>query len=366
VAEPIKTEKIVLAAVGEDAPLSCQLLETKVVQQVTWLKVLETTERNICSYSEFFGETVNPGFKEKVQFTEVGLQKSSIVIKSVTEQDGGCYLCLFNIYPDGALIGRTCLMVYATGRPAPTVTLTVLHQNISFSQYTSTSVTNSNGTVTITTTALLSAFSSTEVGCSVSVLSAAPRELLVTVPGLTETSEDDLTAAFDTVDHDVLISCLEQLVGVRSMPLECITEQDVGCYLCLFNIYPDGALIGRTCLKIYATGRPAPSVTLTVLHQNISFSQYNSTSVTNSNGTVTITTTALLSAFSSTEVGCSVSVLSAAPRELLVTVPGLTETSEDGEELFQKYSACRSLLLHRVHGLDNSDIFCTRLKMCSM
>ncbi|MEQ2167314.1 hypothetical protein GOODEAATRI_002873 [Goodea atripinnis] len=208
----IQTQQTILAAVGEDAPLSCQLLETKDVQQVTWQKVLEKTERNVCTYSEFFGETVDPGFKEKVQFTEVGLQKSSIVIRSITEQDEGCYLCLFNIYPDGALIGRTCLMVYelhepildarrsnsptesvvscsATGRPAPSVTLTVLHQSLSFSQYTSTSVTNSNGTVTITTTALLSAFSSTEVGCSVSVLSAAPRELLVTVPGLTETSE---------------------------------------------------------------------------------------------------------------------------------------------------------------------------------
>ncbi|XP_047210666.1 OX-2 membrane glycoprotein-like [Girardinichthys multiradiatus] len=214
-AEPIKTEKSVLAAEGEDAPLSCQLLETKNVQQVTWQKILENTERNICTYSEFFGETVDPDFKEKVQFTEVGLQKSSIVIKSVTEQDEGCYLCLFTIYPDGALTAGTCLMVYelhepildvrksnspaesvvscsATGRPAPSVTLTVLHQNLSFSQYNSTSVTNSNGTVTITTTALLSAFSSTEVGCSVSVLSAAPRELLVTVPGLTETSEDGL------------------------------------------------------------------------------------------------------------------------------------------------------------------------------
>ncbi|MEQ2186693.1 hypothetical protein GOODEAATRI_031312 [Goodea atripinnis] len=187
---PIKTEKTVLEAEGEDAPLSCQLLETKDVQQVTWQKVLENTERNIGSYNEYFGETVNPGFKEKVQFTEAGLQKSSIVIRSATEQDEGCYLCKFTIYPNGALIGRTCLKIYATGRPAPSVTLTVLHQNISFSQYTSTSVTNSNGTVTITTTALLSAFSSTEVGCSVSVLSAAPRELLVTIPGLTETSED--------------------------------------------------------------------------------------------------------------------------------------------------------------------------------
>ncbi|MEQ2229256.1 hypothetical protein ILYODFUR_017107 [Ilyodon furcidens] len=210
---PIKTEKTVLEAEGEDAPLSCHLLETKDVQQVTWQKVLEKTERNIGSYNEYFGETVNPGFKEKVQFTEAGLQKSSIVIRNVTEQDEGCYLCLFNIYPDGDLTAGTCLNVYelhepildarrsnssaesvvscsATGRPAPSVTLTVLHQNLSFSQYNSTSVTNSNGTVTITTTALLSAFSSTEVGCSVSVLSAAPRELLVTVPGLTETSED--------------------------------------------------------------------------------------------------------------------------------------------------------------------------------
>ncbi|KAK5604418.1 hypothetical protein CRENBAI_017715 [Crenichthys baileyi] len=208
VAEPIKTKKTVLAAEGEDAPLSCQLLETKYVQQVTWEKVLEKTERNIGSYSEYFGETVNPDFKEKIQFTEAGLQKSSIVIRSVTEQDEGCYLCKFTIYPDGAQTAGTCLTVYelhepildvrrsnfstesvvscsATGRPAPTVILTVPQQNLRFS---STSVTNSNGTVTVTTTALLSAFSSTEVGCSVSVLSAAPRELLVTV----QTSEDGL------------------------------------------------------------------------------------------------------------------------------------------------------------------------------
>ncbi|XP_047210818.1 OX-2 membrane glycoprotein-like isoform X2 [Girardinichthys multiradiatus] len=237
-ADPIKTEKSVLAAEGEDAPLSCQLLETKDVQQVTWQKVLEKTERNICTYSEFFGETVDPDFKEKVQFTEAGLQKSSIVIRSVTEQDEGCYLCLFNIYPDGALTAGTCLMVYelhepildvrrsnsptesvvscsATGRPAPSVTLTVLHQNLSFSQYTSTSVTNSNGTVTITTTALLSAFSSTEVGCSVSVLSAAPRELLVTVPGLTETSEDGLDKQTGSSDRR---SKKDFRGGIRKIP----------------------------------------------------------------------------------------------------------------------------------------------------
>ncbi|MEQ2223515.1 hypothetical protein ILYODFUR_037495 [Ilyodon furcidens] len=115
----------------------------------------------------------------------------------------------------------------ATGRPAPSVTLTVLHQNLSFSQYTSTSVTNSNGTVTITTTALLSAFSSTEVGCSVSVLSAAPRELLVTVPGLTETSEDALDKQTGSSDR----GCRWPLI--ISFMMMMMTMMDVICIFLL-------------------------------------------------------------------------------------------------------------------------------------
>ncbi|XP_015224509.1 PREDICTED: uncharacterized protein LOC107080819 [Cyprinodon variegatus] len=87
-----------------------------------------------------------------------------------------------------------------------------------------------------------------------------------------------------------------------------------------------------------ATGRPAPTVTLTVLQQNLSFSHYNSSSVTHSNGTVTVTTTALLSASCSTQVGCSVSVLSAAPREKMITVPEFKETSF--EELAAKLQIC--------------------------
>ncbi|MEQ2233900.1 hypothetical protein ILYODFUR_026542 [Ilyodon furcidens] len=211
----IETQQTVLAAVGHQASLSCQLTEPKDVLQVTWQKVLHDGEMNLAIYTERFGSRVRPDLDGKMDFQQEALQSCSVVIRKVTEQDEGCYRCLFNTYPSGALIGRTCLTLYelhepildvrrsnspaesvvscsATGRPAPSVTLTVLHQNISFSHYSSTSVTNSNGTVTITTTALLSAFSSTEVGCSVSVLSAAPRELLVTVPGLTETSEDGL------------------------------------------------------------------------------------------------------------------------------------------------------------------------------
>uniref|UniRef100_A0A3Q2P551 Ig-like domain-containing protein n=1 Tax=Fundulus heteroclitus TaxID=8078 RepID=A0A3Q2P551_FUNHE len=209
----IQTQQTVLAAVGEDAPLSCLLQETKDVQQVTWQKDFGNRRRNVGSYSEHFGQTVNSDFKDKVQFTEAGMENTSIVIRNVTEQDEGCYFCRFIIEPDGAQTAGTCLKVYelhepvldvrrltslagsdvscsATGRPAPTVTLTAPQQNLSLYLYNTTRVSNSNGTVTVTTTALLSAFSSRQVGCSVSVLSAAPRELLLTVPGLSETSAD--------------------------------------------------------------------------------------------------------------------------------------------------------------------------------
>uniref|UniRef100_A0A3Q2PKW9 OX-2 membrane glycoprotein-like n=1 Tax=Fundulus heteroclitus TaxID=8078 RepID=A0A3Q2PKW9_FUNHE len=236
----IQTQQTVLAAVGEDAPLSCLLLETKDVQQVTWQKDLGNTERSICSYSEYFNQTVNPDFEDKVQFTEAGLQNNSIVIRNVTEQDEGCYLCLFNTFSAGALTGRTCLKVYelhgpvlnvcrssspagsdvscsATGRPAPTVTLTAPQQNLSLSLYNTTRVSNSNGTVTVTTTALLSASSSTQVGCSVSVLSAAPRELLLTVPGPSERSDHGLDERSGSSGRDrraLIISVMVFFIGI--------------------------------------------------------------------------------------------------------------------------------------------------------
>ncbi|XP_043965399.1 OX-2 membrane glycoprotein-like isoform X3 [Gambusia affinis] len=111
----VQTQQTVSAALGEDATLSCQLLETKVVSQVTWQKVLGNTNRNIGAYSEQFGSSVYREHKDKIQFTEIRLQKNSIVIRNVTEQDAGCYRCLFATFPDGELIGRTCLKVYVSG-----------------------------------------------------------------------------------------------------------------------------------------------------------------------------------------------------------------------------------------------------------
>ncbi|KAK5600902.1 hypothetical protein CRENBAI_007355 [Crenichthys baileyi] len=105
-------------------------------------------------------------------------QRGTSAPSGVLKQDEGCYICKFTIYPDGAQTAGTCLDFYelhelildvrrsnfstesvvscsATGRPAPTVTLTVPQQNLSFFPP---PVEPHNGTVTVTTTALLSGF----------------------------------------------------------------------------------------------------------------------------------------------------------------------------------------------------------------
>ncbi|XP_074483785.1 uncharacterized protein LOC141763206 [Sebastes fasciatus] len=200
----IETQHTVEAAVGDEACLNCCLMQSRDVLQVTWQKILPEGEKNMATYSERFGETVNAGFQSKLEFKYAGLQNSSIVIRRVMEEDEGCYRCLFNTFSEGALKATTCLKLYelhgpflhitestvvscsATARPAPTVTLTVPHYN-------STSVTNTNGTVTVTTTAGLSGLhgNSTRVGCAVRVLSGPQIEVSMMIPEVKQSSADD-------------------------------------------------------------------------------------------------------------------------------------------------------------------------------
>ncbi|XP_029306136.1 OX-2 membrane glycoprotein-like [Cottoperca gobio] len=216
----IKTQHIVLAAVGEDSSLSCQLMQPKDVLQVTWQKSLPEGMKNVASYSKHFGPGVNDCFQGKVDLEAAGLQNCSIVIRNLTEQDEGCYHCLFNTYPEGALTGTTCLQIYelhepilhvgesnsaeealvscsATGRPALTVTLTVPHYN-------STSVTNTNGTVTVTATARLPD-ESTQVGCAARVLSAPQKEVFVMIPEVKQSPAGDLTL---NIVVSVILACV--------------------------------------------------------------------------------------------------------------------------------------------------------------
>ncbi|XP_060923346.1 OX-2 membrane glycoprotein-like [Limanda limanda] len=163
----IQSVETVEEAVGEDALLSCQILLSENVEHVTWQKQTQDGGINLAGFNDISGSRVISAFRGKVEVKDGGLHNSSIVIKKLTEEDEGCYLCLFFTNPAGALTGRTCLKVYelhepvlhiresnstdeflvscsATGRPAPTVTLNLTQQDFHLSQN-QTVVINTNG-----------------------------------------------------------------------------------------------------------------------------------------------------------------------------------------------------------------------------
>ncbi|XP_062417434.1 T-cell surface protein tactile-like isoform X1 [Pungitius pungitius] len=228
----VQCQHEVLAALGDNTYLSCRLIQSKDVVQVTWQKMIPGETKDVGSYDKHFGQKVNTGFQGRVEFKSDGLQNSSIVIRNVTDQDEGCYRCMFNIDPDGAFTGITCLQLYelhepflhvreslsaeelvvscsATGRPAPTVTLTVPHHN-------STSVTNTNGTVTVTTTAVLSRLhdNSHRVGCAARVLSGRQIDVYEMIPEVTLSLPDGLDVKSGSDNSDLNVPLIIGLVVI--------------------------------------------------------------------------------------------------------------------------------------------------------
>eukprot|EP00063_Salmo_salar_P067299 XP_014042134.1 PREDICTED: OX-2 membrane glycoprotein-like isoform X2 [Salmo salar] len=207
----VRTQQVVTATLGEDAVLTCELMTPKNVRQVTWQKVTTGANENVATYSKR-GSNVNLCFQGKVEFEDEGLQNCSIVIRGVSRGDESCYKCLFNTFPEGPISGRTCLHVNelygpsllitqtnnshttlscsATGRPAPIVTWdnTEILENS-----TRANVTHLNGTVTVTITSTLVAFSlpdkDTRVGCVVSLFSGGvTKNVSMVIPARTQAS----------------------------------------------------------------------------------------------------------------------------------------------------------------------------------
>lgn len=82
------------------------------VLQVTWQRLFKDESiENLATYSKRFGQQVNEPYREKLTFTEASLNSSSITVRNVTWEDESCYICSFNVYPDGSQRRQTCLTV---------------------------------------------------------------------------------------------------------------------------------------------------------------------------------------------------------------------------------------------------------------
>ncbi|XP_041637342.1 OX-2 membrane glycoprotein-like [Cheilinus undulatus] len=200
----IHTERTVMARLGEEVQLSCQLLTPSDVFQVSWYKVLPDGEKMVAADNKYFGQRVEREFSSRVEFKDASLQDSSIVIREVTEEDEGCYQCLFNTYPDGVLNETTCLKPYelhgpflhvresnfpkevyiscsATGQPGLIVTIRALHHKVH--KLSTHSQDNKNDTVTVSSTVVLphSYDINIEVECAIEMLFGATTKAFVTI-----------------------------------------------------------------------------------------------------------------------------------------------------------------------------------------
>ncbi|XP_015733964.1 OX-2 membrane glycoprotein-like isoform X2 [Coturnix japonica] len=98
--------------VGDSVTLSCALTEPKDVVQVTWQKDNVKSQDNIATYSKTAGLKIQKPYQDRINFTSLMLNNTSITFWSTRVNDTGCYLCLFNTFPLGSFSGRSCLGVY--------------------------------------------------------------------------------------------------------------------------------------------------------------------------------------------------------------------------------------------------------------
>ncbi|NWI96878.1 OX2G protein, partial [Pitta sordida] len=109
----VMNKKVQSVQAGGNVTFSCQLVTKEDVIQVTWQKETDGSEDNIATYSTMNGQKIAKGYASHVSFAHSELQVSAISLHGVTLQDEGCYKCIFNTFPSGAVTGRMCLRVYA-------------------------------------------------------------------------------------------------------------------------------------------------------------------------------------------------------------------------------------------------------------
>ncbi|RVE75433.1 hypothetical protein OJAV_G00016990 [Oryzias javanicus] len=112
---------------GGEAHFECTVDPAKGVRQVTWQRTFKDESiENLATFSSRFGQEVNVPYQGRVEFTRAALNASSIRLRSVTWEDESCYICLFNMYPDGSKRKHTCLTV--TGVSSVNTSTALLHK----------------------------------------------------------------------------------------------------------------------------------------------------------------------------------------------------------------------------------------------
>ncbi|NXA13253.1 NECT1 protein, partial [Sapayoa aenigma] len=100
--EIIRSDGIVLAALGGEANLYCNFSLSVDVLQVTWQKRNVSSFQNIATYSLIHGQRLIGPFQRKVHFIQATPKASAIALQNLTLEDESDYRCIFNVFPHGS------------------------------------------------------------------------------------------------------------------------------------------------------------------------------------------------------------------------------------------------------------------------
>ncbi|NWI56484.1 NECT1 protein, partial [Calyptomena viridis] len=100
--EVIKSNGVILAALGGEANLDCNFSLSMDVLQVTWQKRSVSSFQNIATYSSLYGQKLIRPFQKKVQFIRSMTKASTIILRNLTLEDETYYRCIFNVFPHGS------------------------------------------------------------------------------------------------------------------------------------------------------------------------------------------------------------------------------------------------------------------------
>uniref|UniRef100_A0A8C9RTQ0 Ig-like domain-containing protein n=1 Tax=Scleropages formosus TaxID=113540 RepID=A0A8C9RTQ0_SCLFO len=263
----------------ENVTLSCTVSDPKGVKQVTWHRHRTNgSVETVAAYGMHLEDSVLEPFADKVLLTETSLDSTAITVRGVSLEDEGCYICSFNIYPKGTTRKQICLIVRGA--------------------------------------AMFTAFP-VFLSCELTT----PKDVLqVTWQRVTEGRTENMATYSKRYGMKITdpfrdhVHFREAELQECSIAIEGVKKEDESCYKCLFNAFPDGAISGTTCLKVYelhepmlevrqtvvqddglqvhalscsVTGRPAPNVSWDA--RNAILQNSTTTETVHHNGTTTIT-----------------------------------------------------------------------------
>ncbi|KAM9766620.1 nectin-4-like isoform 1-T2 [Menidia menidia] len=215
------------AEAGRPLLLGCNITTAAgdTIRQVRWL---DKHSKLLLAYEQTV--PVHISHREpSVQLTASHSDASYITIQRVTPDDGGCYHCIFDVFPRGRQEGSTCINV--TGK---------VHLE-------------GNRTAVSGRPVTLSCWYS---------LPERVRQVLWRKTA--EQGDTTTVAFFSKLSHHTEEQykgrvSLSRTLGDTQLTIQQVHTEDEACYTCEFHTYPDGTRSATACLSVYVLPKPEVS-----------------------------------------------------------------------------------------------------------